>query len=200
MKEAPYNSTKLVEAWVKAGIRTPKELCKNIGISEGDRQAIANNTIVSTELIANTLTYIKVSYEDGSYEFLDPWMTALKNSEAKAKISESRIGRPHTTETKGKISMSMIGRKPTAETRAKMSESHKGRKPTAETRAKMSESQRGRTHTAETRAKMSDKLKGKTSPMKGRTHTAETKAKISESRRKRHNPIELKEGEEKIIS
>jgi len=102
----------------------------------------------------------------------------VHTDEARAKMSEAKIGTPRSDETKAKIGNANRGRVVSEETRVKIGAAGKGMKHTEETKAKISESSKGRTHTEESKAKISASGKGKG---KGVPKSEEHKSKISEA-------------------
>jgi len=149
VKEVPYNNDALFNVWSEGGIETPDQLRSLIGLTDHDRDKLSRNVLVSTELIANTLAFIDIPYDEGSNKFLDPWMKALRESEKRLKMSESTKGQPSP----------MKGRRHSPETKSKMSKSQSGRVHSPETKAKISAGLRGKTLTPETKAKISETKK-----------------------------------------
>jgi hypothetical protein len=107
------------------------------------------------------------------------------SEKTKLKISEAKLGKPHSEVHKRRISESRIGKPRSEETKRKISESLKGRKSlncgkplSEETRKRMSEARIGKTHSDESKRKMSEIKCGK-------TFSEETKKKMSEAAKRR---------------
>jgi hypothetical protein len=74
--------------------------------------------------------------------------------ESKAKIAESRKGKPRSESVKGQIRNTLTGYKHTEEAKLNMSKAGQGRKMSEETKQKIREANTGKRHTPETKQKI----------------------------------------------